>query len=70
MVRLGEIVERLGRLIGAVAVDPTPVLEPVPDWPAERLIHTVGLAPAEVAALELPEAVDRWTEFCTRLREA
>lgn len=36
--------------------------EPVPDWLAKRLIHVAGMAPRDVAALSLEEAVDRWGE--------
>jgi mRNA interferase RelE/StbE len=44
-------------------VDATPPAEPVPDWLADRLVHTVGLAREEVAALTLEQAVDRWTAY-------
>jgi hypothetical protein len=40
--------------------------EPVPDWLAARLVHTVGMAPPEVAALSLAEAVDRWSEYMSK----
>jgi mRNA interferase RelE/StbE len=32
------------------------------------LIHTVGMAPQDVAALSLEEAVDRWGEFMSKLK--
>lgn len=67
--KLADVVEQLGRLARNVAVPKAPVREPIPDWLANRLIHTVGMAPHEVAALSLEEAVDRWTEFMTNPRQ-
>jgi mRNA interferase RelE/StbE len=64
--RLAEVIERLGRLTGNVVVPAVPVRDPVPDWLARRLIDTVGMAPQDVAALSLEEAVDRWGEFRSR----
>jgi len=49
-------------------VQAAPSREPVPDWLAQRLIHTVGMAPQHVAALSLEEAVDRWGEFTSKSR--
>ncbi|WP_040869847.1 type II toxin-antitoxin system RelE family toxin [Nocardia exalbida] len=64
--KLGEVVQRLGRSAESLGIPPTPIREPVPDWLAQRLIHTVGMAPAEVAALSLEQAVDRWAEYTSR----
>ena len=64
---LAEIVACLGRLAG-VEVLAYPVREPVPDWLAERLIHTAGFQRHVVAAMDAAEALDAWTEFCTRTR--
>ncbi|WP_198654464.1 MULTISPECIES: hypothetical protein [Nocardia] len=64
--KLGRVVERLGRNIESFGVPPTPTREPVPDWLAQRLIHTVGMAPAEVAALDLEQAVDCWADYTSR----
>ncbi|UGT60583.1 type II toxin-antitoxin system RelE family toxin [Nocardia asteroides] len=64
--RLGSVVERLGRNIESFGGAQEPPREPVPDWLARRLIHTVGMAPAEVAALDLEQAVDRWAEYTSR----
>ncbi|MFI6509520.1 type II toxin-antitoxin system RelE/ParE family toxin [Streptosporangium sp. NPDC050855] len=63
IVRLGEVIDRLGTLTGHLHVAETPAREPVPDWLADRLIYTVGMAREDVAALGLEEAVDLWTEF-------
>jgi len=63
-----HIIERLGKLSGGVTAAAAPVREPVPDWLAARLIHTVGTAPHNVAALSLQEAVDRWGEFMSKPR--
>lgn len=64
--KLGAVVERLGRSAESFGIPPTPMREPVPDWLAQRLIHTVGMAPAEVAALGLEQAVDHWAEYTSR----
>jgi mRNA interferase RelE/StbE len=64
--RLADVVERLGRLAGDVTVPATIVREPVPEWLALRLIHTVGMSPPDVAALSLEEAVDRWGSFMSQ----
>lgn len=61
--RLGAVIERLGRLAGGIVVEAPPPLDPVPDWLADRLIHTVGMEPEKVAALGLEQAVDLWTAF-------
>lgn len=65
-IKLGAVVERLGRSAESFGIPPTPMREPVPDWLAQRLIHTVGMAPAEVAALGLEQAVDHWAEYTSR----
>lgn len=61
--RLVDVIERLGRLAGDVVVEDEPPGEPVPDWLAQRLIHTAGMPPEKVAALDLERAVDFWTAF-------
>jgi mRNA-degrading endonuclease RelE of RelBE toxin-antitoxin system len=61
--RLADVIGRLGRLSGKVVVPAEPVGEPVPDWLAHRLVHTVGVAPEKVAALDLRQAVDLWAAY-------
>ncbi|MEV8630589.1 type II toxin-antitoxin system mRNA interferase toxin, RelE/StbE family [Streptosporangium sp. NPDC051023] len=68
IVRLGAVIERLGTLSDHIHVKEVPAREPVPDWLADRLIYTVGLAREDVAALDLEEAVDLWAEFRLRSR--
>lgn len=65
--QLADVIERLGRLAGTITA-PAPVLEPVPDWLAQRLIHTVGITPAKVAAMSLEQAVDHWTTYISQAR--
>jgi mRNA interferase RelE/StbE len=67
--RLADVIDRLGRLAGHVVVEQEPRSEPVPDWLAERLVHTAGVAPEKVAALNLEQAVDLWTAFISTPRE-
>ncbi|AXG79966.1 type II toxin-antitoxin system RelE family toxin [Streptomyces paludis] len=66
--RLAEVVERLGRLAGVLTVAREEARDPVPDWLANRLIHTVGVPREKVAALSLEEAVDLWAEFTAQPR--
>ncbi|WP_027341673.1 type II toxin-antitoxin system RelE family toxin [Hamadaea tsunoensis] len=61
---LGDVIERLGRQAEGIAGFPPPSPpEPVPDWLATRLIHTVRLPREEVAAMDLQQAVDAWAKF-------
>ncbi|MFI6030890.1 hypothetical protein [Amycolatopsis magusensis] len=41
----------------------------MPDWLARRLVHTAGVPPEKVAALDLEQAVDLWTTFIGTPRE-
>jgi mRNA interferase RelE/StbE len=66
IVGLAKVIEQIGSLAGGMETDDLPVREPVPDWLAERLIYTVGLAHEEVAVLDLRQAVDLWTEFMSK----
>lgn len=66
--KLADVIERLGRLSGDLRVPAAPAREPVPDWLAQRLIRTAGMAPQDVAALSLQQAVDRWGEYMSRPR--
>jgi mRNA interferase RelE/StbE len=66
LVRLAEVIERLGKLAGDATVELPDPREPLPDWLAQRLIYTAGLAREEVAAFDLQAAVDRWTDFTSR----
>ncbi|GAB2518133.1 type II toxin-antitoxin system RelE family toxin [Nocardiopsis aegyptia] len=65
---LAAVIEHLGAPAGVPRGEPTPTREPVPDWLAERLLHTVGLLPEDVAALDLEQAVDLWADFRSRPR--
>lgn len=66
--RLADVIERLGRLAGGIVAEDTPRGDPVPDWLAQRLIHTAGIPPEKVAALDLQQAVDLWAAFTSRPR--
>ncbi|GLW99476.1 type II toxin-antitoxin system mRNA interferase toxin, RelE/StbE family [Microtetraspora sp. NBRC 16547] len=68
VVRLGEVIDRLGAFTDHILIDEMPVREPVPDWLANRLIYTVGMAREDVAALDLEEAVDLWAEYRSKSR--
>lgn len=63
--RLADVIGVLGRRvprIDAVWPQESPG-EPVPDWLARRLVHKAGVAAEKVAALNLEQAVDLWTQF-------
>jgi mRNA interferase RelE/StbE len=66
--RLADVIDRLGRLAGDMTVEEEPQGDPVPDWLAQRLIHTAGVPPEKVAALDLEQAVDLWTAFTSTPR--
>jgi mRNA interferase RelE/StbE len=66
LVTLLEVIERLGRLAGNIAIAKATPAEAVPDWLADRLLFTVGMARENVAALSLEEAVDLWSDFVSK----
>jgi mRNA interferase RelE/StbE len=66
LVTLLEVVDRLGRLAGNIAAAHATTAESVPDWLADRLIYTVGMAREKVAALTLQDAVDLWSDFMSK----
>ncbi|MEV6714270.1 hypothetical protein AB0M48_19800 [Lentzea sp. NPDC051208] len=68
LAKLADVIGRLGRLAGDVVVEEVPPREPVPDWLAQRLVHTAGIPPVQVAALSLEQAVDLWTDFTSASR--
>ncbi|MFD4676335.1 hypothetical protein ACFWNN_41900 [Lentzea sp. NPDC058450] len=63
LAKLADVIGRLGRLAGGVTVEPVVPKELVPDWLAQRLVHTAGIPREQVAALSLEQAVDLWTAF-------
>jgi mRNA interferase RelE/StbE len=64
--KLADVIDSLGKLSGGITVPAAPTRDPVPDWLAARLVHTVGMAPKDVAALSLEQAVDRWGEYLSK----
>ncbi|RMI35271.1 type II toxin-antitoxin system RelE/ParE family toxin [Nocardia stercoris] len=64
--KLSDVMLHLGRGVDADSVAPEPIREAVPDWLAQRLIYTAGMAPADVAALSLEQAVDKWGEYTSK----
>lgn len=68
LAKLAGVIGRLGRLAGDVVVEEVPAREPVPDWLAQRLVHTAGVPRERVAALSLEQAVDLWTDFVSSPR--
>jgi hypothetical protein len=68
LARLADVIARLGRLAGDVVIEQSPAREPVPDWLAQRLVHTAGVPLEQVAALSLEQAVDLWAAFMSAPR--
>ncbi len=63
LVGLRDTIERLGRAAAGVEAPEEAEAEPVPDWLADRLVHTVGMARVEVAALDAETAFERWEQY-------
>ena len=62
--KLAQVITRLADQAGGVVlVGEAAPPEPVPDWLAQRLVHTAGVSRERVAALNLEQAVDLWTAF-------
>ncbi len=55
---LAQILARLGH-----APAPTDAPPPLPAWLIERLVHTAGLLPADVARMTPDEALQAWTDY-------
>jgi mRNA interferase RelE/StbE len=66
---LADVLERLGRAAADIRVARPVHVEPVPDWLAQRLIHSAGMAREDVAAMDLQTAVDAWTTFASKPRQ-
>ncbi|WP_228561221.1 hypothetical protein [Catenulispora pinisilvae] len=66
---LRDAVQQLGEAALALLPPPAPIPEPVPDWLAQRLIHSVGLSADAVAGMGLQEAVAAWETWMTGGRQ-
>jgi mRNA interferase RelE/StbE len=66
LIQLTAVLERMGTIAKDLEIERPPARDPVPDWLANRLIHTAGMAREDVAALDLQQAVDRWTDFISK----
>jgi mRNA interferase RelE/StbE len=65
---LADILQRLGRAAANIHIASPVHAEPVPDWLAQRLIHSAGMAREDVAAMDLQAAVDAWADFMSKPR--
>lgn len=61
---LGEVVARLGH--AASPAEAREADEPLPTWLVDRLVHTAGLRPADVARMTPDEALQAWTDYRMR----
>lgn len=68
LVRLADVIAQLGPLARNVVGPQTTPREPVPEWLANRLVFSAGMAREAVAALDLQEAVDHWAAFMANQR--
>lgn len=68
LIALAQVVERLGRLAGDVQIA-EPQREAVPEWLARQLVHTAGVRPERVAAMDAEEAFETWNAFITQPRQ-
>jgi len=62
---LRDAVRQLGEAALSLLPPPAPIPEPVPDWLAQRLIHSAGLSADVVAGMGLQEAVAAWETWMT-----
>lgn len=62
---LAEVVELLGRAAGEIRPTAEPVVEPVPSWLVDRLVHTAGRDRAEVESMAPEEAMAAWEAHIT-----
>jgi mRNA interferase RelE/StbE len=62
---LRDAVQQLGEAALSLLPLPLPIPEPVPDWLAQRLIHSAGLSADVVAGMGLQEAVAAWETWMT-----
>lgn len=58
---LAQVLARLGH-----TPPPTEGAEPLPSWLVERLVHTAGLAAADVARMTPDDALQAWTDYQMR----
>jgi mRNA interferase RelE/StbE len=63
---LADVANALGRSAGDVHATHQPTREVVPDWLVDRLVHTAGMARAEVEAMRPEVAMQTWEAFITR----
>ncbi len=65
---LSEVIDSLGRHAGGIHAAGEPVIESVPDWLAEQLVHTAGLDRDAVAQMSLRDAFEAWEAYITKPR--
>jgi mRNA interferase RelE/StbE len=65
-IALAYAITQLGRLASGTPAAFPPSAERLPDWLVDRLVHTVGMSPVQVAPLSLEGAVDAWAEWCAK----
>jgi len=63
---LADVIHLLGRSAGDVTAAKQPTSEPVPDWLADRLVHTAGASREDVMAMSPEEAMQAWEAFITQ----
>lgn len=67
--QLAGVIDTLGRSAQKIRTAHQPGGEPVPDWLADRLVHTAGMSRDQVDELSAEEAMQAWEAFITRPRD-
>ncbi len=67
---LADVVERLGKVARTINPRPEPAAEQVPEWLAVRLREQAGLIQSQIDAMAPEEALDAWTAWVARPKNA
>lgn len=63
---LVDLIDALGRAAGGLTAAREPAAAPVPEWLIDRLVHSAGMARAEVEEMTPEGAMEAWEAFITR----
>ena len=62
---LVEVISRFGKIGDGLSAADEPVIDPVPPWLSDRLVHQLGKTPDQVALLTGAVAMQLWEDFIT-----
>jgi mRNA interferase RelE/StbE len=66
---LADVIHAIGMAAARVTASRKPPSEPVPEWLADRLVHTAGMAAGDIEAMSPEQAMQAWEPFITRPNE-